>query len=470
MTERPAVPSLRTIRTFAFSASACTAALCLSVGGWAAPASASGSAAPAPAAAGVAPQARATGAGGPASPASLQIQAQELAGEIEADGRTLDELDASYNAAQIQLQSLDTRMAAVQAGMARTARMVSLARRALKEQAVLAYLSGGAPLIYLPDHPGQDPSLSEAYAEIIVGGQERAATAYRTDLKSMSRQSATLEATQRQVGATLSAIRSDQARAATTMASQKQALAQVTGRMAVLVSQVEQTQQQATAPTGQGTAAVPGTTQPTGGGAVPTPLADPATGAGPTAPSTTRPPATNAPPATTRLLIAPTVGARPAPTATTATTAPTTTATSTPAAGPSASSPTSGSGTGPVPPQAPGANAALAYARAQLGKPYQWAGAGPDSFDCSGLVMMAWDQGGVRFPHLAQDQYDMTARIPVSQALPGDLVFFGTPDNVYHVGIYIGNGQMIDAPETGQNVSIQSVYWSSLLGAGRVHS
>jgi cell wall-associated NlpC family hydrolase len=52
--------------------------------------------------------------------------------------------------------------------------------------------------------------------------------------------------------------------------------------------------------------------------------------------------------------------------------------------------------------------------------------------------------------------------------VPGDLVFFGTPDNVYHVGIYIGSGDMIDAPETGQDVSVQSIYWDSLLGAGRV--
>jgi cell wall-associated NlpC family hydrolase len=62
----------------------------------------------------------------------------------------------------------------------------------------------------------------------------------------------------------------------------------------------------------------------------------------------------------------------------------------------------------------------------------------------------------------------MTQRESIAQALPGDLIFFGTPTNVYHVGLYIGNGQMIDAPETGQNVSIQSIYWSNLLGAGRV--
>lgn len=115
----------------------------------------------------------------------------------------------------------------------------------------------------------------------------------------------------------------------------------------------------------------------------------------------------------------------------------------------------------------------MAYAEAQLGKPYAWAGAGPKSFDCSGLVMRAWEQDGVYFPHFAQSQYDETARISFSQLEPGDLVFFSDTDstsNVSHVGIYYGNGTMIDAPTTGQNVSIQSIYWSSpaLVAAGRV--
>ena len=415
-----------------------------------------------------------------AGAASLQVQAQELAGQIEADGRTLDELDAAYNGAQIRLQSLDTRIGSLQARMQHTAGLVSQARRTLKEQAILAYVNGGAPLVYLPDHPGQDPSLTVAYAEIIAGGQERAAAHYRSDLRSMTDQATALRATQQQADVTLAAIRTDQAHAAVAMASQRQALAQVKGQMAVLVAQVEQAQQQAEQAQLQAQQSRTRQTQPastsgategyrTSGYSSPLPPT-----AGPADPSAepTGPPPTPRPPT------GPTVGTQPAPTATSTTTTPPTT--TDPAAGPGTTGTTGGPGTTggtgttgstrAVPPQAPGAGAALTYARAQLGKPYQWAGAGPNSFDCSGLVMMAWEQGGVQFPHLAQDQYDMTARIPVSQALPGDLIFFGTPNNVYHVGIYIGNGQMIDAPETGQNVSIQSIYWSSLLGAGRVYS
>ncbi|MHB8506947.1 MAG: C40 family peptidase, partial [Acidimicrobiales bacterium] len=135
---------------------------------------------------------------------------------------------------------------------------------------------------------------------------------------------------------------------------------------------------------------------------------------------------------------------------------------------PPTAAPTTAAPAGGPAPQAPGASAAIAYARAQLGKPYQWGGAGPSSFDCSGLVMMAWLQAGISFPHLAQDQYDLTGREPLADLLPGDLVFFGTPGDVYHVGLYIGAGQMIDAPETGQNVQVDSIYWPNLLGAGRV--
>ena len=94
-----------------------------------------------------------------------------------------------------------------------------------------------------------------------------------------------------------------------------------------------------------------------------------------------------------------------------------------------------------------GAAAAIAYARAQLGKPYVYAGAGPGSFDCSGLTMMAWAQGGVSMSHGSQSQWASFPKVPIPQLQPGDLVFFGSsgPTN-HHVGIYIGNGTMIEAP------------------------
>ncbi len=110
---------------------------------------------------------------------------------------------------------------------------------------------------------------------------------------------------------------------------------------------------------------------------------------------------------------------------------------------------------------------ALDFAESQIGKPYRWGGAGPATYDCSGLTMVAWAKAGISMPHSAQYQYDMTARVPISQLQPGDLVFFGTPTDVYHVGMYVGGGSMVDAPETGQDVMIQPIYELNLLTGGR---
>ena len=116
---------------------------------------------------------------------------------------------------------------------------------------------------------------------------------------------------------------------------------------------------------------------------------------------------------------------------------------------------------------ASGWQVALDFAESQIGKPYQWGGAGPAAYDCSGLTMVAWGKAGLLMPHSAQDQYDMTTRVPISELQPGDLVFFGTPTDVYHVGLYVGGGNMVAAPETGQDVMIQPIYELNLLGGGR---
>jgi cell wall-associated NlpC family hydrolase len=105
----------------------------------------------------------------------------------------------------------------------------------------------------------------------------------------------------------------------------------------------------------------------------------------------------------------------------------------------------------------------LAYAEAQLGKPYQWAGAGPAAFDCSGLTMAAFAQVGISLAHNANTQFMATKSESVSEAdlQPGDLVFFGGADGTTaapgHVGIYLGNAQYIAAPDTGGVVSISTL-------------
>jgi len=101
------------------------------------------------------------------------------------------------------------------------------------------------------------------------------------------------------------------------------------------------------------------------------------------------------------------------------------------------------------------ARTAVDTALAQLGDPYVWAAAGPDAFDCSGLVQYAYAAAGVRLPHSSTMQSQMGRPVSRSQLQPGDLVFFYNP--VSHVGIYVGDGQMVHASTYGQPVKVASV-------------
>jgi peptidoglycan DL-endopeptidase CwlO len=125
----------------------------------------------------------------------------------------------------------------------------------------------------------------------------------------------------------------------------------------------------------------------------------------------------------------------------------------------SSSSPsTSSSGGSAAPQPAPAARAsadvAVQTALAQLGKPYQWGGSGPNSFDCSGLTSYAWRAAGVTLPRTSGAQYAGTRRISRAELQPGDLVFYHSP--ISHVAMYIGNGQVVEAPNSGNNVRIRS--------------
>lgn len=111
------------------------------------------------------------------------------------------------------------------------------------------------------------------------------------------------------------------------------------------------------------------------------------------------------------------------------------------------------------------AGKALAFARAQIGKPYVWGATGPGSYDCSGLTQAAWKAAGVTLPRTTYDQVDAGTTVPLSQAQPGDLVFFY--DDITHVGVYVGNGMMIHAPKPGTYVREESVFYD---GESSIHS
>ncbi|MBL3806408.1 C40 family peptidase [Streptomyces sp. BRB081] len=126
----------------------------------------------------------------------------------------------------------------------------------------------------------------------------------------------------------------------------------------------------------------------------------------------------------------------------------------------SGSGPGTGSGGGSTAPgssYATKAEKVIAFARAQMGKPYVWGAAGPDSFDCSGLTQAAWKTAGISLPRTTWDQVGVGQKVSVDAAQPGDLVFFY--DDISHVGIYIGGGEMIHAPKPGADVRVESIYY-----------
>jgi cell wall-associated NlpC family hydrolase len=115
---------------------------------------------------------------------------------------------------------------------------------------------------------------------------------------------------------------------------------------------------------------------------------------------------------------------------------------------------------------------ALAWAKSQIGKPYQWGGAGPGSYDCSGLTMRAWERAGVSLPHSSRMQYGTVGKVSYSAMRPGDLIFWATdpsdPSTIHHVALYAGGGMMVEAPATGLDVRLVAIRWNDTMPmAGR---
>ena len=134
--------------------------------------------------------------------------------------------------------------------------------------------------------------------------------------------------------------------------------------------------------------------------------------------------------------------------------------------------PSAGSATLPdVPAPNAVAAAAIAAAATRLGMPYVWGATGPTSFDCSGLMQWAYAQAGVALPRTSREQYSALPKVPLDQLAPGDLVFYatdvGNPATIHHVGMYLGDGLSLYAPQTGSVVKIGAVGYGPIIGATR---
>jgi len=378
---------------------------------------------------------------GPASaePApDKQKQAQDLAQQIEDQGTRIAVLDEQFNQARAQADALGAELASMGPKLAESDRQLAAARQHLNEISVESYMRGGsAPLIgALMKSTSEDFGVRRTYVRSALDGQKDALKQFDAARRRLLSLRDQLRATERSVRANVAALDANRRAAEASIASQQSALTQAQGELAPLVAEASAQRAQQKEQQGKehfDSLAAPSTPPDAG---QPRRTAVP----GPTSSVAPRPP--GAPP-------------RPNPTTTVAhSSSPSTTAAPKPAAP-----------TGPSPPVKSGASAAVNTAKAQLGKPYVYGGAGPDNFDCSGLTMYAWRAGGVGLPHSAAMQYNAIAHIPLSALAPGDLLFYGT--DLHHVGIYVGSGQMIEAPYTGANVRYASIYRSDLFGAGR---
>jgi hypothetical protein len=110
------------------------------------------------------------------------------------------------------------------------------------------------------------------------------------------------------------------------------------------------------------------------------------------------------------------------------------------------------------------ARSAIQFALAELGKPYLWGGTGPNTYDCSGLMLRAFQAAGIDLPRVSRDQFRSGGHVPVRQAQAGDLLFYATdprdPATIHHVALYMGDGQMVEAPYSGEAVRVRPVPWN----------
>ena len=367
--------------------------------------------------------------------ADKKAEAEKVARELEAQGERVSILAEQLNQAQLKADQLGAQVKVAEGELAAADREVAAVRRRLRNRAVASYVGGGRSTGELPiqqlldSGSANDLVVRQTYASAIAGREQVTVDMLDAAQEQRQAQRARLDLAQQSAKIVLDQAAARRKEAAVAAAERKATLERVQGELGALVEaeqarraaeEVKRVQAELAARQAREEAA--------------------------RAAATARAEAERQEAARRST---------------------TTTSRGLPGITPSGGDdPPAGDVDAPVRPVASGAAAAVAEARRQLGKPYEYGSPGPDSFDCSGLTSYAWRAGGRSLPHSSAAQYGATSRVPVSEIEPGDLVFYGSP--IHHVGIYAGDGLMVEASETGTPVRMASIFRRDLVGVGRV--
>ena len=353
--------------------------------------------------------------------ADKRAEASRIQEQLERQGTQVSIMAERANRAQLKVSEVEGALAKTQADVARSDERLRETRARLASAAVLAYVHGGSNSMIAKLARGSqgDMVVRTQYLRVTVADQRRVINDVRSARQDFRFHKSRLDAEQKAAADAAGAASAASQAAVQAEDAQRAVLGRVTGELGELVA-AEQARREAEAVRAR-----------------PAPVA-----------AVNETPAAGDTPRITEPPRVPPQSAQPQARSQTTTTV----------AAQAAALPTSGKGA-----------IAVAEARKHLGKPYVYGGSGPDNFDCSGLTAWAWKAAGVSLSHSAYNQYFETTRVPINAVEPGDLLFFGKDgvESIHHNAIYIGNGDMIEASQTGTPIRIRGWRSIDIVGAGR---
>lgn len=392
-----------------------------------------------------------------------EAEARRIATEREVLIERAERLSQEQLRVEAELESLGGLISVTGAELGRQEAAVGQLREQLSEVAVRAYLFGSSSNGLnglLRDGVSADAAVRDGYTAVVIGDRTDLMDLYRAGAEDRRKQRDTLVAAQAKQKAALSGV--EQARAATErVKNDLEALeAQVTTELRDLVA-AESLRQASEAEARERTAAAQRARELAAASAPPAAVRQPTS----VASQTSRPTAATTRPGANLTTVAPTTARRPV---TTGSVAPVVTKAPTVQPTPTTRKPAPTTTQPEIvnyPAPSGAAGIASAAAKSQLGKPYVFGAVGPDTYDCSGLMMWAWAKAGVSMPHYTGSQFNAFPHVPMSAIAPGDLVFFNI--DLGHVGMYLGGGMYIHSPRTGDVVKIGSLAGRNVVGVVR---